>query len=207
LANKNCSTLDTDQTFSDFGTSEVTNPAQNLFLWALLLNRIQIATLFWQIGEYQICTALFASHLLKSIASQFTDLGNELRKSADDFEDMAIGVLQIFDKTTDDILNGVILLRRIPFYGLDCLQMAVEGDCQKFVALSAVQNLLTDIWYGKIEINDGLWDTVQFAVSCLSLGLLAPVCLFKGREKLLGSSDRKWTLKSIAVHSQRQDIS
>jgi len=85
--------------------------------------------------------------------------------------------------------------------------MAVEGDCQKFVALSAVQNLLTDIWYGKIEINDGLQGKLQFAISCLSLGILAPVCLFKRREKLLGSSDRERTLKNIAIHSRKQDIS
>lgn len=35
----------------NFGKNEVINPEQNLFLWALLLNRIEIAILFWQIGE------------------------------------------------------------------------------------------------------------------------------------------------------------
>ena len=68
---------------------------------------------------------------------------------------MAIGVLNIFDSTTDDLINGVILLRKIPFFNLDCLQMAVEADCQKFVALSSVQNLLTDIWYGKVTSKSG----------------------------------------------------
>ena len=73
-----------------------------------------------------------------------------------DFEEMSIGVLNIFDSTTDDLINGVILLRKIPFYNLDCLQMAVESDCQKFVALSSVQNLLTGIWYGKIVSKSGV---------------------------------------------------
>ena len=73
-----------------------------------------------------------------------------------DFEQMAIGVLNIFDATTDDLINGVILLRKIPFFNLDCLQMAVEADCKKFVSLSSVQNLLTDIWYGKIASTSGL---------------------------------------------------
>ena len=59
-----------------------------------------------------------------------------------DFEEMSIGVLNIFDSTTDDLINGVILLRKIPFYNLDCLQMAVEADCQKFVALSSVVSRL-----------------------------------------------------------------
>jgi hypothetical protein len=34
-----------------FGKNEVRFPEQNLFLWALLLNRIEIAIIFWQIGE------------------------------------------------------------------------------------------------------------------------------------------------------------
>lgn len=78
-----------------------------------------------------------------------------------DFEGMAIGVLNIFDSTTDDLINGVILLRKIPFYNLDCLQMAVEAECQKFVALSSVQNLLTDIWYGKITSNPGIKASIK----------------------------------------------
>jgi hypothetical protein len=68
---------------------------------------------------------------------------------------MAIGVLNIFDATTDDLINGVILLRKIPFYNLDSLQMAVIADCKTFISLSSVQNLLTDIWNGKIVANAG----------------------------------------------------
>lgn len=74
---------------------------------------------------------------------------------------MAVGVLNIFDNSTDDLINGVILLRKIPFYNLDCLQMAVEANCQKFVALSSVQNLLTDIWYGKIVSVSGAKATIK----------------------------------------------
>ena len=34
-----------------FGTELVMNPAKNLFVWALLLNRIETAKIFWKIGE------------------------------------------------------------------------------------------------------------------------------------------------------------
>lgn len=78
-----------------------------------------------------------------------------------EFEQMAIGVLNIFDATTDDLINGVILLRKIPFYKLDCLQMAVEADCKKFVSLSSCQNLLTDIWYGKIASKSGMKASIK----------------------------------------------
>ena len=74
---------------------------------------------------------------------------------------MAIGLLNIFDSTTDDIINGVILLRKIPYYNLDSLQLAVEADCKKFVSLSSVQNLLRDIWYGKILSKSGVKATFK----------------------------------------------
>ena len=89
------------------------------------------------------------------MSKRLTDLEKELDRYANYFEEMAIGVLNIFDATTDDLINGVILLRKIPFYNLDCLQMAVIADCKTFVSLSSVQNLLTDIWHGKIIANAG----------------------------------------------------
>ncbi len=66
----------------NFGKNEVLYPQQNLFLWALLLNRIDIAKLFWQIDEHQICSALFASKLLKSMSKRLTDLEKELDRYA-----------------------------------------------------------------------------------------------------------------------------
>jgi len=119
---------------------------------------------------------------------------------------MAIGVLNIFDATTDDLINGVILLRKIPFYNLDSLQMAVIADCKTFISLSSVQNLLTDIWNGKIVANAG-WKAgikvkkneiynqtkylkklntnffKKFMISCFSFGFFAPYLLFDRREK------------------------
>ena len=93
--------------------------------------------------KHQICSALFASNLLKSMSARLSDLKSELLRSAkwvnmiktnadkhdltfccfyfeSEFEEMAIGVLTLFDKSTDDIIDGVILLK---------------SDCEKFVSL------------------------------------------------------------------------
>lgn len=45
------------------------NPAQNLFIWAVLLNRIDIAKIFWQFGKYQMANALYCSILLKNMST------------------------------------------------------------------------------------------------------------------------------------------
>ena len=201
LANKKgCS----DEVYAEFGNEEVKNPEQNLFLWALLLNRIHIAIIFWQIGQHQICSALFASKLLKSMSSEVSDLNTDIIKVAKDFEEMAIGVINIFDKSTDDIINGVILLRKIPFYNLDCLQMAVEGDCQKFVALSSVQSLLTDIWYGKVQVTTGFKGRIGFFLSCITMGLLAPFFVFGPAGKQTYAAERETNLKSVARHDSKK---
>lgn len=39
------------QKVQKFGIEEVKSPLQNLFLWALLHNRTEIAKIFWRIGE------------------------------------------------------------------------------------------------------------------------------------------------------------
>lgn len=72
-----------------------------------------------------------------------------------EFEEMSCQVLNIFDRSSDDLANGIILLQKIPYYNLDCLQMAVEAECMDFLSLPSVQNLLTDIWNGKIENKPG----------------------------------------------------
>ena len=78
-----------------------------------------------------------------------------------EFEEMSCQVLSIFDRSSDDIINGIILQQKVPYYGLDCLQMAVEAKCMKFISLSSVQNLLTDIWNGKIENKAGIKGSVK----------------------------------------------
>jgi hypothetical protein len=69
---------------------------------------------------------------------------------------MAIGVLNIFDEASIDLINGVILLQKIPYYNMNCLEMASEARSQKFLSVTSVQNLLTEIWFGKIDFKNGL---------------------------------------------------
>jgi hypothetical protein len=58
-------------------------PEKNLFVWALLMNRIEIAKIFWRIGRHQVSTGLFASNLLRSLSKSLPDLESELQLSAE----------------------------------------------------------------------------------------------------------------------------
>ena len=68
---------------------------------------------------------------------------------------MAIGVMNIFDEASLDLINGVILLQKIPYYNMNCLEMASEARSQRFISVTSVQNLLSEIWFGKVDFKDG----------------------------------------------------
>ena len=101
-----------------------------------------------------------------------------------EFENLAIGVLNIFDLNSDDLINSIVLLRQINIYGMDCLQMAVEARCLKFVSLPTVQILITEIWNGNLTMSKGFKANLKFIISCLSFGFLAPFLVFDRRDKL-----------------------
>ena len=96
---------------------------------------------------------------------------------------MAIGVLNIFDLNSDDLMNSIILLEKIPIYKMDCLQMAVKAKCLKFVSLPAVQNLITEIWNGNMSSKSGFKGNLKLGLSVLSFGVLAPFLLFDQKDK------------------------
>lgn len=68
-----------------------------------------------------------------------------------EFESMAIGVLgECF--TADEPKSKTLLIRAIPSYGdTTLLQLAVEAGNKEFVGHQACQNLLTNIWWGKMD--------------------------------------------------------
>ena len=84
-------------------------------------------------------------------------------------------MLDVYDVNNDDRKNFLILLNPIIYFKTHPLQMAQIGDCKQFVAHPAVQNLLTSFWFGQINIKIGFKQDLKFLLSCLSLGLLAPI--------------------------------
>ena len=66
---------------------------------------------------------------------------NQITKKKRYYEDLGCGVLEKFDETSDGLSNGVLLLQKVPYYKLNCIELAAQADCKKFIALSPVQNL------------------------------------------------------------------
>lgn len=69
--------------------------------------------------------------------------------------------MNMFDATLDDESNYRNLLNEVSIFGLNCLEMAVIGNRKKFVATELVQNLLTQIWNGKVTSKTDLATRIQ----------------------------------------------
>lgn len=74
-----------------------------------------------------------------------------------EFEDIAIGVLgDCF--AADEFKSKTLLIRVHQSYGrTTLLQLAVEADNKEFVSHQACQNLLNNIWWGKMDELQGEW--------------------------------------------------
>ena len=70
-------------------------------------------------------------------------------------EDLAIGVMNVFDTNTRDSNNAVLMNAKVPFLKTDCLDFAVKCECRRFVALPSIQNVITKMWYRKIVVKTG----------------------------------------------------
>jgi hypothetical protein len=82
--------------------------------------------------------------------------GNFVILNLSDFDDLANGVLTLYDASLDEITILTKLLRKIPFFGVNCLELASIGERETFLACPCVQNHLTRIWYGKMSVKDDL---------------------------------------------------
>ena len=86
---------------------------------------------------------------------------------------MASGVYNLLDSSSNNLINGVVLLQEIPYYKLSCLDMAARADSQQFIAMQSIQNVLTDIWVGKIKIENNYVDDIKV------------ICFFTKLQKIL----------------------
>jgi hypothetical protein len=69
---------------------------------------------------------------------------------------MAIGLIKLYDRNTRDSISDVLIIRYIPLFRMDCLELAVHCKCKGFLSTTIVQNILNNIWSGKQQNNSEL---------------------------------------------------
>ncbi|MGH0117658.1 UNVERIFIED_CONTAM: hypothetical protein FKN15_041850 [Acipenser sinensis] len=114
---------------------ELLDPTRDLFIWAILENRKEIADIIWQLSQDCIATALAASKILKELAKEDTDLSEDMGALAEQYEKQAIECHR-----RDELRAQKLLTRESGAWGnTTCLRLAVEANNKNFVAQGGVQ--------------------------------------------------------------------
>ncbi|XP_019639916.1 PREDICTED: transient receptor potential cation channel subfamily M member 1-like isoform X2 [Branchiostoma belcheri] len=145
--------------------AEFENPMQHLLLWAVMMNRRELALLFWRMGRDHIASALTASKVLKSLAKvadseEELDLSLDLKNHADEFEQLARGVINecygLDKKKSHDLL-----IRRQENWGdTTCMAIASSSRHLDFMSHAACQSKLNLIWKGKMALYTSWWKLI-----------------------------------------------
>lgn len=91
-----------------------------------------------------IAAALFATLIYRIRARKDND--NSYYKSADEFEKLAVQILDRFHQVNARVCTKAII-RQIPAYGNSTwLDLAIKAEAKEFIAQRAVQDVLNNIW-------------------------------------------------------------
>ncbi|XP_065782561.1 transient receptor potential cation channel subfamily M member 4 isoform X2 [Muntiacus reevesi] len=137
-------------------------PWSDLLLWALLLNRAQMALYFWEMGSNSVASALGASLLLRVLGRLETEAEEAARRKdlAAKFEGLGVDLFGECYRSSEE-RSARLLLRRCPLWGdATCLQLATQADARAFFAQDGVQALLTQKWWGEMDSATPIWALV-----------------------------------------------
>jgi len=132
-----------------------------LFIFCVLLERFEMAKIFWQAGDNPICAALAASKLLKKYATKSEFENHEYFKKANEYEFLACDLLKIcFEKRNGEIINN-LLTNKVKVYGeISSLDMAISANAEDFVFNTGCQSLFSSLWYGEIDLDNSNYEVV-----------------------------------------------
>ncbi|CAF1472204.1 unnamed protein product, partial [Rotaria sordida] len=125
---------------------------RDLFLWAILMNYIDMAKVFLSFMDYRICSALIATKILKKYYSVaiYGELKDGYEKSFKYFEKYAIDCI---NKCDDHDINRTcyIVLQRNELYGyVTCLQVASDADDKLFISAPSCVEAMRNVFYDKL---------------------------------------------------------
>ncbi|XP_039091318.1 transient receptor potential cation channel subfamily M member 5 [Hyaena hyaena] len=126
------------------------NPWRDLFLWAVLQNRHEMATYFWAMGQEGVATALAACKILREMSHLEAGAEGGRTRSEAKYEQLALDLFSECYGSSED-LAFALLVRRSRCWGkTTCLHLATEADAKAFFAHDGVQAFLTKIWWGNM---------------------------------------------------------
>ncbi|CAF3783975.1 unnamed protein product [Rotaria socialis] len=165
---------------------------RDLFLWAILVNRTDMAKVFLCFMKYRICPALIATKILKKYYTKadYGHLKDDYLEKAKYFEQYAIDCLAA---SGDHNIKQAceIILQQNELYGyVTCLQVASDAKDKLFIAAPCCSQAMDNIWYDKVDPDQKLKRRrLGLFFGIISFGLLAPLCVKYQQNKQIKKGD------------------
>uniref|UniRef100_A0A8C5VYG5 Transient receptor potential cation channel subfamily M member 5 n=1 Tax=Microcebus murinus TaxID=30608 RepID=A0A8C5VYG5_MICMU len=123
-------------------------PWRDLFLWAVLQNRHEMATYFWAMGQEGVAAALAACKILKEMShlEPEAEVARAMREAK--YEQLALDLFSECYSNSEDRAFALLVRRNRCWSRTTCLHLAAEADTKAFFAHDGVQAFLTKIWWG-----------------------------------------------------------
>ncbi|XP_033125052.1 transient receptor potential cation channel subfamily M member 1-like [Anneissia japonica] len=163
-----------------FSIAELVNPGMHfqrpfreLFLWAVLVSRMELAEFFWERGEDPVCLAIVASRLFRSMSKRAQDPDDQLRllNNSRQFETLAICVIDECFDTNEELAQIMIEIPHNQWGGMNTLKIAAESEAEEFISRPCAQAVLNNIWMDGIRCSS--WKAFLVLV-CPPLLLVIP---------------------------------
>ncbi|VDO05101.1 unnamed protein product [Rodentolepis nana] len=131
--------------------------ANELFIWAILNNRHQLALIFWREAEDSLALSLIACNIYAKIVYSLPHYDTEGRQAMDhqkhEFEQYAKSIIGLcYTRSRWKALY--LLLRPFTTWGMhQCLPLAMRANCRKFISTIACQDAIRFEWQAGIHAN------------------------------------------------------
>ncbi|RXN32038.1 transient receptor potential cation channel subfamily M member 6-like isoform X1 [Labeo rohita] len=140
----------------------------DLFVWAVLKHRQEMAMFLWQHGEQAMARAVVACKLYRAMAMEAKEsnmgdtMAEELKKNSLEFGQLAVDLLDQAFKKNERMAMKMLTWEMKDWSNFTCLQMAVSSRLRPFVAHNCTQMLLTDLWMGRLNMSKNSWFKMAF---------------------------------------------
>ncbi|XP_074086912.1 transient receptor potential cation channel subfamily M member 5 [Macrotis lagotis] len=125
-----------------------TAPWRDLFLWAVLQNRHEMANYFWAMGQEGVAAALAACKILKEMSHLETEAEVARSMKEANYERLALDLFSECYNNSEDRAFALLVRKNQDWSKTTCLHLATEADTKSFFAHDGVQAFLTKIWWG-----------------------------------------------------------
>ncbi|XP_066271870.1 transient receptor potential cation channel subfamily M member-like 2 [Branchiostoma lanceolatum] len=186
-------------------------PEKDLFLWAVLINRRDMARLFWKMGSDHVAAALSASKMLMSLASlakteEQLVLYQDLMDHARQLESDARGVLEECHQKDRSLTHDLLVRRQDRWGDVTVMRIAASSHHMTFMSHDACQTKMNLVWKGRMASYTPWW---KVGLSMLFLPAIFLITFVDDEEKLdrSAASDRDSfdrTLCKVGIHCQEK---